>query len=230
MNFTGLAAAFQNGQISFNNGRATFKPPDSDDNSRFKINESRASSDPDQGSANLTRAQFKFFEEKVKPEEQVALDAILDDDLAKDVGDRSAAEVRDVFSATEGSERRQLSRFGVTPTTDQRSSIRRRRGLDESLAIVRARSNTSSVLNDLQADLSRTALQIGRNISGQAAGELDEAAGLQRAREQAEDRADAQAIQNTVSSTATGAGIGFAVGKVPGAIIGGGIGLLASLL
>lgn len=191
----------------------------------------------DSALAGLVREQDRYFNERVKPLEQAALAEINDPNTPRAVADRAGATARSAVAATEGMERRQLSRFGVRPTADQSRSMGRSFEQAMARADAGARNTAYGAAQDSTAELAGSALQIGRGVAGQSMQGLAAANSLSNARQTAANQAESATRAGRVNSMFTGAGLGavFASGEggfspFQGAGIGAGVGLLASLM
>jgi hypothetical protein len=185
----------------------------------------------------LARKQSAYFQNRGAPLEDAALADITDPNLPKRLAAQAGQSAGEAIDATAGMERRNLSRFGVRPTSGQLLSLDRRFGLDRALAVSGASNQAYAGGQDTQLQLAGDALQIGRGISGQAARDLSTAGSLATGRQAAARQAASAQNASRVASVAGGAGLGFmagakigSVGGPVGAVIGGGIGLLASFL
>lgn len=210
---------------------------------RYTVNVGAARSDPEQGAADLTRAQYEYFESRIKPIEGQALGAIQNERTPIRAANRAAATVRRAYRkpAYRGLEERAIEPYGVDLTGDERRVIQRRRGLEEALGVAGAWNTTYNASRDVVTSAAGDALQIGRGVAGQAARGLGAAAESfvgARSAQEAQAAANQQSRFNTVASAA---GLGAALapasfkfagmsGPLAGGVVGAGVGLIASFL
>lgn len=195
----------------------------------FTVNPAAARENPEEGQAALTRAQFHYFNERVRPVENSALNDIRRPQRPAQIARHARHGARASFNDLKGIEERTVGTYGVQLNDDERRTIDRRFGLERALAGAGAYNTAYNSTLDTQLNAAGDALHIGRGIAGQAAQGLGAAANDYAAARNAAEAQAAQNVSNRISTVATGAGVGFAAGGIPGAAIGGGIGLLASL-
>lgn len=215
--------------------------------SSYQVNASAARTDPEQGAAALTRAQYRYFKERVAPIENEALKAITNKNTPRQVANQAANQAARHIRDLRGLEERAVGTYGVQLKGDERRVVTRQFGLDRALGIAGAWNTAYTGTQDMVTTAAGDALQIGRGVAGQASRGLGAAAqsfvGARNAQE-----AQAQADQSSRFSTiASGAGLGAALaaaggtfgssflpammaGGPAGAVVGGAVGLLASFL
>lgn len=192
-----------------------------------------ARNDPEAGQAALTRAQWRFFQNQIRPYEDEALSFVMNrqrpNEVANDVGKRAGR----FFDApiAQGGADRMLSRAGVRQTDEQRAAGERGRDLSRATSVVTSKNSARREVRDIQSALSTDIGNIGQGYAASASDSLSAAGGMAAARSQAGQQAKAAHRQSMISSTATGAGLGWLAASGPvGAAIGGGLGLALSLL
>jgi len=204
------------------------------------IDPSFAARNPGDAQQRLTRAQFRQFQREFEPLQNEAIARIQDLNAANELADNAGTRVAEAFNAQARAGERRATRRGIALSGDERRVAGRTRDLARAVGIADAENTTRRAVRESQGQTAADALNIGRDISGQASQALSSAAGLESARDRTGDRLKAQQRQSVISSTASGVGLGAAagsagllgagIGAAGGAGIGAGAGLALALI
>src|SRR5690606_4026425 len=103
-----------------------------------------------------TRAQYRYFNERVKPIEGQALNAITNKNTPRQVANKAANEAAKHVRDLQGLEERAVGTYGVELKGDERRVVNRRYGLDRALSVAgawnTAYTGTESAMTDAAGD------------------------------------------------------------------------------
>lgn len=169
-------------------------------------------SDPVNTEAAITREQYQYFQDNFRPIEDEVLSRALDPSVAGVRGQKAADAVRDRFAAQEGQWERRASRFGVTPTQDQKMVAERLRGLRKASSMVGAENSARANTRDQSLESLGAILNIGKGIQSGALRSAGSAASMARSRDQFNRDAAAAHEQDQWNTAATAVGLAAAFG------------------
>ena len=163
-------------------------------------------SSPDSMAAQVTREQWQHFLDVYRPVEDEALSRAMQTDFQQE-GDEAGQTAVQSVAASAGSLERNLSRSGVTLSSEERSAVNRRKSMTLTKAASSAENTTRRGLNDSRTSLLSSLVGIGRGVANTAAAGLNSAADMAAAREMQHKQQKAATRNSNLSTAATAAAL-----------------------
>jgi len=183
----------------------------------------------DQIRADITQAEWDDYQSTFVPIQNDLIDQVTGQADVNNSADRAGSRVAGGFAGLAGRNNRDFGRTGLTPTKDQKTSIKRNAGLSSVLAKSTVENTTRRTVDERNTNALAGLVGLGRGVSTSASGAADAAAGAEADREAAGAALDYNDKQSMLGNIGAGASMGFMMGNAPGAVAGAGVGLLASL-
>jgi hypothetical protein len=160
--------------------------------------------------ASLTRAQWQYFLDFYRPQEQEILSEAMRTDFTTE-GDEAGLTAAAGVQAGRGTLERNLRRTGVQLTDEERKALDRRTGSTLARATARAENTTRRGLSDSRTNLLRGAVEIGRGVASTASYGLNSAADMAAQREALYQQQKSAASSTNISTAASLAALAFAI-------------------
>lgn len=167
---------------------------------------------PDQLQALITREQYADYVRRFQPfEDQLYAELTPEQRAARLEQDLTTAgeSVDKQFDASRGIMDRQMSRYGLSLNPDQRRSVDRSFGLQETLGKVGARNLTRRNAYETDMGAMRDLTQVGRDMATTASSAAGSAAGMQAQRDAANRSMKAQAKAQNMQDIGSLASLGM---------------------
>lgn len=183
------------------------------------LRDSSAWQDPAGAQARLIREQWDFAQKVYHPLENNVIDKLKEG--TEPAANRSGVIAQSAFARAREQRARDMSRYGVQETPEQRKANARRDAIAESTGVANAENSTRRTVEDSNMNTQAKLVGHGAGVASSANENLGTAANLQTQREQAGESMKAQQKQRQIGGAMSGAAAGFMVGGLPGAAIGG---------